>query len=146
MAATLRSGARRSVMPGKAPEPFTRRRILIVEDDDLMRVFYERLFKRHEDEFIWHLKPNVAKALEHLRECEVDAVILDWDMAGVNGLQLLKAIRSNPGTKSLRVILVSGRVQTEDQVLALERGADDYLAKPFHVEILLARLRSLLRR
>jgi DNA-binding response OmpR family regulator len=124
----------------------SRSRILIVEDDELMGVLYERIFKKHKDEFAWHLKPNAKEAMGYLRERRVDAAILDWDLPGISGIDFLKALRSNPATKALPVILVSGRARTEDHVLALERGADDFLAKPFHVEILLARLRRLLRR
>jgi DNA-binding response OmpR family regulator len=123
-----------------------RRRILVVEDDDLMQTLYKSLFRRHKEEFDCEFATSGGAALEHLKRGKTEAVILDWDLPGISGIDLLKAIRSNPGTKSLRVILVSGRARTQDQVLALERGADDYLAKPFHTEILLARLRSLLRR
>jgi len=133
-------------MPGKAPDPIERRRILIVEDDELMRIFYERLFKRHEGEFIWHLPPSAEEALEHLRACEVDAAILDWDLPGINGLQLLKAIRANPATKALPVLMVSGRTSPDYEALALKHGASGYLAKPFETEKLLAYLRGFRRR
>lgn len=123
-----------------------RHRILVVEDDDLMHALYKSIFRRHKEEFDCEFVKGGGAALECLRRGKTDVVILDWDLSGISGIDLLKAIRANPATKSLRVILVSGRVRTEDQVLALERGADDYLAKPFNVEVLLARLRSLLRR
>lgn len=120
--------------------------ILIVEDDALMHVFYKALFRRHKDEFTCNFKTSVASALGHLRDGCIEAAILDWDLPGISGIDLLKAIRAHPKTRDLRVMVVSGRTRGEDQVRALESGADDYLTKPFQVEVFLARLRALLRR
>lgn len=123
-----------------------RKHVLVVEDDKLMRKLYEHLFKKHELEFSCRLEGSAEGALNHLRRHSADAAILDWDLPGINGLNLAKALRSSPATKSLRIIIVSGRARPEDEVHALESGADDYLSKPFAVEVLLARLRSLMRR
>lgn len=123
-----------------------RKHILVVEDDKLMRKLYERLFKKHELEFSCRLEGSAEGALNHLRRDSVDVAILDWDLPGISGLDLVKALRATPATKSLRIIMVCGKVRSEDEVHALENGADDYLTKPFVVEVLLARLRSLTRR
>lgn len=122
------------------------RQVLVVEDDELMQAFYKALFRRHKDEFICRFEKSAEAALEQLRGGDVEAAVLDWDLPGISGLDLLKALRSDPKTRSIRIMVVSGRTQSEDQVRALESGADDYLSKPFQVEIFLARLRSLLRR
>lgn len=122
------------------------RRLLIVEDDDLMHVLYKALFRRHKGEFVCLFEKSAAAALVHLRYGNIEAVVLDWDLPGINGIDLLKGIRSHPGTKDVRVMVVSGRTRTEDQVRALAGGADDYLTKPFEIDIFLARLRGLLRR
>lgn len=132
-------------MPSSRKED-RRARILIVEDDDLMQVFYERLFKRHEDEFIWHLKPSAEDGLAHLRVYEIDVVVLDWDLPRINGLQLLRAIRANPATRDLPVILASGRTSPGYEALALKHGASAYLAKPFETGKLLIHLRGFGRR
>jgi DNA-binding response OmpR family regulator len=124
----------------------SRSRVLIVEDDHLMRAFYKSLFQRHEDEFASRLESGGAAALLYLKDNPVDAVITDWDMPGLNGIDLIKAIRHDSTTKSLRIIMVSGRPSVEDHLQALQSGADDYLTKPIEVQILLARLRGLLRR
>jgi DNA-binding response OmpR family regulator len=120
--------------------------ILIVEDDGLMRTFYKSLFQRLVDEFTYRLEDTGRDALLYLKENPVDVVITDWDMPGLNGIKLIKAIRSDPATKAVRVIMISGRTSAEDQILALKTGADEYLSKPIDVEVLLARLKSLLRR
>ncbi|MEW5883727.1 MAG: response regulator [Armatimonadota bacterium] len=134
-------------MTDKAESAAERRhRLIIVEDDDLMRTFYTSLFRRHKDEFACLFTRNAEEALGKLNEENFHAVLLDWDLPGLSGLDLLKAIRAHPRTKAIPVFIVSGRTRTEDQVRALSAGADDYLTKPFEVEILLARLRRLLRR
>ncbi len=133
-------------MPGNAPESFTRRRILVVDDDDLMRTFYERLFRKHRDEFSPHLRSNAEEALPILRDASVRAAILDWDLPGLSGLQLLRAIRENHATRALPVVIVSGRAAPGCEELALKQGANAYLAKPFKVETLLGILRMLIAR
>lgn len=138
----------RSSMATKSSRQFGARphRILIVEDDDIMHVFYKTLFRRHKNEFVCHFEKSAAAALVYLRYGNIEAVALDWDLPGINGIDLLKGMRVNPETRDIRVMVVSGRTRTEDQVLALASGADDYLTKPFEVDIFLARLRNLLRR
>lgn len=121
------------------------RRILIVDDDELMSVLYTRLFRRHAEEFVCRIERSVGAALKHLKTGKVDAAVLDWDLPGIDGLALLKALRSNPATKALPIMIVSGRCRPEDHVAALDRGADDFLTKPFDVGVLMARLRRLLR-
>jgi two-component system phosphate regulon response regulator PhoB len=117
--------------------------ILIVDDDELMRIFYKRLFNQHRDEFSVFLMPSAEAALEYLRESNADAAILDWDLPGISGLQLLKALRANPATKALPVIIVSGRSSPDNEAFALKSGAHAYFSKPFDVGGLLSRLRSL---
>lgn len=121
-------------------------RILIVEDDDLIHNFYKALFRRHKDEFSCLFEKSAAVAAARLRSGGIEAVVLDWDLPGINGIDLLKGLHATPGTKNVRVMVVSGRTRAADQVRALEVGADDYLTKPFEVDIFLARLRNLLRR
>lgn len=122
------------------------RHVLVVEDDELMQAFYKTLFRRHKDEFACRFEMSAEAALEHLRDGGIEVAVLDWDLPGITGLDLLKVIRAHPRTRSIRVMVVSGRSEVEDQVRALESGADDYLSKPFQVEVFLARLRALLRR
>ncbi|MBI2787289.1 MAG: response regulator [Elusimicrobia bacterium] len=121
------------------------RRVLIVEDDKLMWVFYERLFKSHARDLDYHLEENAEGALDYLRENRVDAIITDWDLPGVNGINLLKALRSHPTTKALPIMMVSGRTGPGYMDIALKNGASDYFSKPFDVAAFLDRIRSLLR-
>lgn len=121
----------------------SRKSILVVDDDDLMQIFYKRLFGRHPVEFAYHAARSAEEALKHLRRANVDVVILDWDLPGINGLQLLRALRAAPSSKALPVVMVSGRTSPEYAALALSHGANAYLAKPFEVDVLLVHLRSI---
>lgn len=124
----------------------TRSKVLIVEDDELMAAVYKRLFLRESDRFICTLERTAEDAIDTLRRDQADILILDWDLPGISGLQLLDALRANRSTRLLPVIVVSGRAGIEERIHALKRGANDFLSKPFDVHELLSRLQVLLRR
>jgi DNA-binding response OmpR family regulator len=121
-----------------------RSKVVIIEDDEMMAAVYKRLFLREEDRFICTLAKNAKDGLYALRRERGDILILDWDLPGMSGLQMLDALRSNRATKLLPVIVVSGRAGIEERIQALKHGANDYLSKPFDVHELLARLQVLL--
>lgn len=75
-----------------------------------------------------------------------DAVVLDWMMPQPDGMELLRILRASPVTRPVAVIMLTARSEEFDRVLGLEMGADDYLAKPFSVKELAARLKAVLRR
>jgi DNA-binding response OmpR family regulator len=74
---------------------------------------------------------------------ETDVVVLDWMLPGVDGLSICQALRAKT---SVPILMLTARVGDESEILALQQGADDYLAKPVRPKVLLARLRVLLRR
>jgi two-component system, OmpR family, KDP operon response regulator KdpE len=84
-----------------------------------------------------------SEALQRLAEHTVDLLLLDISLPGPNGLQVLEAVRRD---QHVPVLMLSARSQERDKVNALDMGADDYLTKPFGVDELLARVRTLLRR
>ena len=85
------------------------------------------------------------RALELIRECEPDLVLLDIMMPKVDGITVLKQLKQDASARFLPVILVTAKADTSDVVIGLEAGADDYLTKPFEQAALMARVRSLLR-
>jgi len=85
-------------------------------------------------------------ALEAARETAYDLCILDVMLPGIDGVALCRALRQQPSTRRVPVLLLTARREETDKVLGLDSGADDYLTKPFGVRELMARVRSLLRR
>jgi two-component system, OmpR family, response regulator len=75
---------------------------------------------------------------------DIDLVILDLMLPGEDGLTLARGLRDEH--PDLGIIILTGRGETVDRIIGLEMGADDYLAKPFHLRELLARVKSVLRR
>ncbi|MFO7568928.1 MAG: response regulator [Smithellaceae bacterium] len=75
-----------------------------------------------------------------------DLLILDLMLPGMSGLDICKAIRANPETARLPIIMLTAKSDEFDKILGLEIGADDYMTKPFSVKELTARVRSILRR
>jgi DNA-binding response OmpR family regulator len=87
---------------------------------------------------------NGNEAADRLRLYDYDLAILDWDLPGKDGVQLLKEYRTNGG--KLPILMLTGKVDIEHRIEGLDSGADDYLGKPFSMGEVLARVRSLLRR
>jgi len=85
-----------------------------------------------------------VEALAAARREPHDALLLDVMMPGVDGLGVCRVLRADGDTTP--VLMLTARVETSDRVAGLDAGADDYLAKPFELEELLARMRALLRR
>jgi two-component system alkaline phosphatase synthesis response regulator PhoP len=86
------------------------------------------------------------EALKLLEEKEVDLMLLDLMMEGMDGLEVLKQVRSKEATKDLPVIILTAKGEEINKVLGLELGADDYVSKPFGVHELIARIKAVLRR
>ncbi len=115
--------------------------VLIVEDDSGIAEFL-RLELEHEGYAILHTADG-RTALEIFEKAAPDIVLLDIMLPQLNGLEVLRRIRK---TSKTPVIMLTARGDTFDKVSGLESGADDYLAKPFEIEELLARMRAVLRR
>lgn len=117
-------------------------RILIVEDDPkVARTLVNGL---ESDRFAVDLVAKGDEALHLVMEIDYDAVILDWNLPGVNGLAVLQRLRKS-GSRA-RVLFLSAHNEVADRVAALRSGADDFMTKPFSFEELRARLYTLLRR
>lgn len=85
-------------------------------------------------------------ALDASRTQAYDLFILDVMLPGLDGVALCRALRQQPATRRVPVLLLTARREETDKVLGLDSGADDYLTKPFSVRELMARVRALLRR
>lgn len=116
-------------------------RVLVVDDDPLVRDMLEDFLS--DQGFAATMAENAAAARELLDGRGVDVVLLDVGLPGEDGLSLARYIREH---FDIGIIMVSGAGETIDRIVGLEVGADDYLAKPFDLRELKARLKSVLRR
>ena len=92
------------------------------------------------------LAPDGLTALAAVQAREPDLMILDLNMPGMTGFEVCRAIKRNPFTSRIPVLMLTSQGDVDSKVEGFEAGADDYLPKPFELQILLARLRGLLRR
>ena len=116
--------------------------ILIAEDDTQIREALDRILRFEGYETV--TANDGAAALEAFAEHEPAAAILDVMMPFVDGLDVTRKLRSR-GDRT-PILMLTARTSTSDRVDGLDAGADDYLAKPFELDELLARVRALLRR
>jgi two-component system, OmpR family, phosphate regulon response regulator PhoB len=86
------------------------------------------------------------EALVRIAERRPDIVLLDWMLPLVSGIEVCRQIRRSPQTRTLPVIMLTARGEETDRVRGLDSGADDYIAKPFSLRELTARLRAVIRR
>jgi DNA-binding response OmpR family regulator len=119
-------------------------RILIVEDDrDILDLI--TLYLRKAGHTVDGLSHG-DKVLSRLRAEPADLIVLDLMLPGVGGLELCQALRNDPATARLPIIMLTARSDESDRVAGLELGADDYVTKPFSPKELVARVAALLRR
>lgn len=113
--------------------------ILIVEDDAFTAQLLQFVFEREQYAVTW--LPDGQQAQNHLQQqAPADVVLLDLMLPHVDGLDLLKQLRSSPVWQHTRVMVLSARDQTSDIRQAFALGADDYMIKPFDPQELLARV------
>jgi two-component system phosphate regulon response regulator PhoB len=118
--------------------------ILIVEDEaPLLTLLRYNLEKQG---FNVEEATDGQEALLRVAEGKPDLVLLDWMLPQLSGLEVCRQIRRRPNTRDLPIIMVTARTEDQDAVRALDTGADDYIAKPFAMDALMARIRALLRR
>lgn len=86
------------------------------------------------------------RLLEECGNAVPDLFILDIMLPGIDGLEVCRQLRQNPGTKNVPVIMLTAKSEEFDRVLGLELGADDYITKPFSIRELAARIKAIFRR
>jgi CheY-like chemotaxis protein len=114
-------------------------RVLVADDNADMRDYAARLLAGY---YEVETVSNGEEALASVLDYPPDLVLSDVMMPGLDGFGLLRAIRENPDTRTLPVILLSARAGEEARVEGLDSGASDYLVKPFTARELLARVRA----
>lgn len=115
--------------------------VLVVEDDKPIRNLITTTLKMNDYRFITAVRGNEAIMLSASHK--PDIIILDLGLPDIDGVEVIEHIRT---WSDVPIIIVSARSEERDKITALDKGADDYLTKPFSVDELLARLRVIQRR
>ncbi|MFM7150668.1 MAG: protein kinase domain-containing protein [Gemmataceae bacterium] len=119
------------------------RRVLVVDDEESLRNICREVLK------IAGIEPEMAasgqEALEHIEKNCPDLVLLDVNMPGMSGLEVLRSLRAKPPVANLKVIMFSGQFSADEMSEMLRSGADDYLTKPFSVPQFRGRVEAALR-
>ena len=122
----------------------TKKTILIIEDEkDIAELL---AFNLENEEFNTLLANNGEAGLKIARKTKPDLIILDLMLPGIHGLDVCRIIKGDPELKNIFIVMLTALGQEENIVKGLEVGADDYITKPFSFKILIARIRSVIRR
>jgi two-component system alkaline phosphatase synthesis response regulator PhoP len=121
-----------------------RRRILVVDDeDDLLELVRYNLAK---EGYLVECVGTGEEALKAARRHVPDLVVLDLMLPALDGLEVCRRLKGDSKTRQVPVLMLTAKGEEGDMIVGLERGADDYMTKPFSPRVLIARVRALLRR
>ena len=118
--------------------------ILIVDDDPAIREMISLALASGGYEV--QQAGNTMDARQAMSRQTPDLILLDWMLPGQSGFEFARSLQRDATFKQIPIIMLTARGQEEDKVAALEAGADDYVAKPFSISELLARIKAVLRR
>ena len=122
----------------------SKERILVVDDEeDILELVRYNLAKEG-----YHVSGAITgeDALKKARVEAFDLIVLDLMLPGIDGLEVTKKLKSNRATEQIPIVMLSAKGEEADIVTGLELGADDYITKPFSPKVLIARVRTALRR
>ena len=131
-------------LPGVIPAMERKARILVVDDEhDILELIRYNLSREG-----YHLTcvDNGEKALTEAKAGQPDVILLDLMLPGVDGLEVCRILKASRETSQIPIIMLTAKTEEVDIVTGLELGADDYVTKPFSPRVLLARVRTILRR
>jgi DNA-binding response OmpR family regulator len=115
--------------------------IVVVDDEQPIRTLLRNCFES--EGYRVSEAANGVELLAHLKSANIDLITLDLTLGSESGLEIARKLRAK---SNIPIIMVTGKGDVIDRVVGLEIGADDYIAKPFHLREMLARVRTVLRR
>jgi two-component system phosphate regulon response regulator PhoB len=119
-------------------------RILVVDDEEPIRELLR--YNLEKDGFRVACCGSGEEAIKLVRNDPPELILLDLMLPGTGGLDVCRTLKANPATADIPIIMVTAKTEDTDVVLGLELGAEDYVTKPFSTKVLLARVRTALRR
>jgi two-component system, OmpR family, alkaline phosphatase synthesis response regulator PhoP len=118
--------------------------ILIVEDEqDIVELLTYNL---EQERYNICFAASGEEALAMVHQKNPDLILLDLMLPGVDGLEVCRNLKQNESTRNIPIIMLTAKSEDSDVITGLEMGADDYIPKPFSPKVLIARIRSVLRR
>jgi two-component system alkaline phosphatase synthesis response regulator PhoP len=121
-----------------------KRKVLIVDDEADIVEFVQYNLRKEMYETV--TAPDGPRAIQAARQHRPDLILLDLMLPGVDGLEVCRVLKSGRETDRIPIIMLTAKGEEADIVTGLEIGADDYVAKPFSMRLLLARIKAVLRR
>lgn len=118
--------------------------ILVIEDEEDIAELVAFNLRRNEFEVV--LAYDGIEGLAKAKELKPDLIVLDVMMPGIDGFRVFKELEKDAATRTIPVIMLTARGQTEDKIQGLELGAEDYMTKPFSPKELVLRIQNLLKR
>jgi two-component system phosphate regulon response regulator PhoB len=136
--------SRNASAPPATADPRGRKRILVVDDEkDILDLISYNLRRQG---WISFTAGTGNEALEIAAEAELDLIVLDLMLPGIDGTEVARRLKADSRTASIPIVMLTARSEETDVVVGLTLGADDYVTKPFSIKILMARINSILRR
>lgn len=126
-------------------DSFPNATILIVDDSVIIRRHLAGILKKLGLRNI-HYAEDGSSALREVKVRAYDLIMLDWNMPHVSGIDTLRALISDEATQKTPVIMVTGEALRENIIAAVQVGANDYIVKPYTEEMVLSKVRSILRK
>ncbi len=116
-------------------------RMLVVEDNEQLRTLFTEIFSDYYDV---EIAVDGIDALERIKKCAPDIIVSDIVMPRMNGFELCKAVKTDFDTSHIPFIALTAYTSTANNILGFQIGADDYITKPFHANVLLSRCNNLI--
>lgn len=118
--------------------------VLVVEDEPPQAEMLS--YNLEKEGFRVMMAENGEDGLMMAQENVPDAIVLDWMLPGLSGIEVCRQLRSDSETREIPILMLTARGEEEDRVRGIETGADDYVVKPYSPREVVARLKGLLRR
>jgi DNA-binding response OmpR family regulator len=115
--------------------------VLVIDDEAAVRALLRQALEA--ENFEVFEANDKSSAFNCIAEHEVDLITLDWKLDNADGMRLAEEIRAS---RNIPIVMITGRGEALDRVVGLERGADDYVVKPFHPREVILRIRQVLKR
>lgn len=118
--------------------------VLVVEDEESIASIIR--YNLEKEGYLIITSNDGTEAIELAKHHKPDLILLDWMLPSLSGIEVCRIIRTLPDISNVPIIMISARDEEMDKIMGLERGADDYLSKPFSPKELIARIKAVLRR